>query len=338
VGPVARRFRRCLVMPNLTPPVVTTEQALAYRHRILKALELDRKKNPSSPVIGFEPLMSLYLTDKTTPDEIRKARASGHVYAVKLYPAGATTNSDSGVTDIKKLYPTLSVLTELKMPLLIHGEVTDQQIDLFDREKEFIHRHLIPLIKALPNLRIVLEHVTTEDAVNFVLSAGENIAATITAHHLLYNRSDIFKGGLNPHLYCLPVLKRERHRLALLRAATSGNPKFFLGTDSAPHPRHKKEATCGSAGCYTGFAALELYVEAFDQVNALDKLESFASRYGALFYGIPINATQTNERVSLMRKKWTVPSLLPLGKNEVVPLRAGQTIPWELNSPIPSKL
>ena len=313
----ARRFGRAIVMPNLKPPVTTVAAAAAYRDRIISAL-------PSQA--DFEPLMTLYLTDNTAPDEIRKAKASGIVSAVKYYPAGATTNSDSGVTDIRKCIDALEAMVEVGMPLLIHGEVTDPQIDVFDREKVFIERTMISLAQRLPKLRIVMEHITTANAVKFVLSASDNVAATITAHHLLMNRNDIFKGGIHPHYYCLPILKREEHRLALVKAATSGNPKFFLGTDSAPHARHTKEATCGCAGIYTAHAGIELYAEAFDAAGSLGKLEGFASFHGADFYGLARNRRQ----ITLVRSAWPVPGEIAYGSDTLVPLRGGATVGWKM--------
>jgi len=312
----ARQFARAIVMPNLKPPVTTTAQALAYRDRIIAALPAGMQ---------FEPLMTLYLTDKTTPDEIRRAKDSGLIHAVKLYPAGATTNSDAGVTDLRLCYPTLEVMQECGMPFLVHGEVTDPEIDLFDREAVFIERVLRPLRKDMPELKVVFEHITTEQAADYVKTATGPIAATITAHHLLYNRNAIFQGGIRPHYYCLPVLKRESHRLALVKAATSGNPRFFLGTDSAPHSKGVKEHACGCAGCYTALHAMELYAEAFDQVGALDKLEGFASLFGPAFYQLPVNTG----KLSLQRLDWTLPAELPLGNSTVVPLNAGETLRWK---------
>src|SRR4051812_38530200 len=306
----ARQFGRAIVMPNLKPPIVTVDQARAYRERIVAALP---KKPP------FEPLMTLYLTDNTSPDEIGRAAQSGIVKAVKYYPAGATTNSDSGVTDIRKCDAVLEALAAAGMPLLVHGEVTDAEVDVFDREAVFIDRTLGPLVKRFPALKIVMEHITTHEAAAFIERAPGNVGATITAHHLLMNRNSLFAGGINPHHYCLPVLKREPHRRALVKAATSGNPKFFLGTDTAPHARGMKETCCGAAGMYTAHAALELYAEAFDAANALDKLEGFASRFGADFYGLPRN----QERVKLERVEWEVPAEYPFGRETVVPLRAG---------------
>jgi len=317
VGATARQFARAIVMPNLKPPVVDVKKAGAYRDRILAALPKRSK---------FEPLMTLYLTDNTKPDEIARARASGFVKAVKYYPAGATTNSASGVTDLRKCDAVLEAMQAEGVPLLVHGEVTDAEVDVFDRETVFLERTLAPLVKRFPRLRIVVEHITTHEAAAFVERAPECVGATITAHHLLLNRNAIFAGGIQPHHYCLPVLKREPHRRALLKAATSGNPKFFLGTDSAPHSRHMKESACGSAGVYTAHAALELYAEAFESANALDRLEAFASHHGADFYGLPRNAS----KVTLERRVWKVPASYPLGDETVVPLRAGQSIGWRL--------
>ena len=317
VGFSARQFARAVVMPNLKPPVVMTEQALAYRERILAAL-------PESS--RFEPLMTLYLTDRTTPDEIARAKASGVVVACKLYPAGATTNSESGVTDIPRLKPVLEAMREVGMPLLVHGEVTEEAVDIFDREPVFIERVLRPLIDQVPGLKIVLEHVTTAEAVNFVRSGPETLAATITPHHLLYNRNAILAGGIRPHFYCLPVLKRERHRLALVEAATSGHPRFFLGTDSAPHAVGSKECSCGCAGIFSAHAALEAYAEVFDRAGALDRLEGFASRHGPDFYGLPRN----QERIRLIRASWTLPERYAFGDSQVVPMCAGETIGWRI--------
>jgi len=314
----ARRFGRAIVMPNLKPPVTTVEQAAAYRERILGGVPRG---------LTFQPLMTLYLTDNMPPAEIEKAKASGFMHAVKLYPAGATTNSDAGVTDLARCRATLAKMEALGLPLLVHGEVTDPAVDVFDREAVFIERVLQPLLKDFPALKLVLEHVTTKDGVDFVLASGANVAATITAHHLLLNRNAIFQGGIRPHHYCLPVLKRERHRQALVAAATSGNPKFFLGTDSAPHGKATKEAACGCAGCYTAHAGIELYAEAFEAVGALDKLEGFASHFGPDFYGLPRNA----ERITLVKEGWTVPASLPYVEGDVlVPLRAGETVAWRL--------
>ncbi len=313
----ARQFARAIIMPNLRPPVTTTAQALAYRERILDAVP---------PGSDFQPLMTLYLTDNTPPAEIARAKDSGHIVACKLYPAGATTNSDSGVTAIDKIYPVLETLQAQGLPLLIHGEVTDPDVDVFDREAAFIDRVLIPLVWDFPALKIVLEHITTEDAADYVREAPATVAATITAHHLLYNRNALFQGGIRPHYYCLPILKRERHRHALIQAAASGNPKYFLGTDSAPHPRQGKETACGCAGCYTAHAALELYAEAFDSARALDRLEAFASFHGADFYGLPRNAGT----VTLRRQPTPVPDGFPFGADELIPLRAGETLAWRL--------
>jgi len=313
----ARRFARAIVMPNLREPVRTTQQALAYRGRILAALPEDA---------AFEPLMTLYLTDDTPPEEIALAKRSGRVHGVKLYPAGATTLSDAGVTRISRCFHTLEKMEEQGLPLLVHGEVTDAEVDVFDREAVFIEEVLGPLLERFPGLKVVLEHVTTRDAVQFVEVTGPNVAATITAHHLLLNRNALFQGGLRPHHYCLPVLKREAHREALVQAAISGNPKFFLGTDSAPHARDAKEAACGCAGIYTAHAALELYAVAFEEAGALDRLEAFACRFGARFYGLPPNAGT----VTLERRDWTVPESLPFGAERLVPLRAGETLPWKI--------
>lgn len=313
----ARQFGRAIVMPNLKPPVTTVEQAAAYRERILAAL-------PAA--LSFEPLMTLYLTNNTPPDEIRRAKDSGFVHAVKLYPAGATTNSDAGVTDLTRCYKTLEVMQELGMPLLVHGEVTDPAIDIFDREAVFIERVMQPLRRAMPELKVVFEHITTKDAAQYVTAAEGPIAATVTAHHLLYNRNEIFKGGIRPHYYCLPILKREEHRLALVQAATSGSDRFFLGTDSAPHPKGLKEHACGCAGCYTALHALELYAQAFDQAGALDKLEAFASFNGPAFYHLPRNQGS----VTLRRQAWTIPAELPMGETTMVPLNGGETINWQL--------
>ncbi len=312
----ARQFARAIVMPNLKPPVTTTELARAYRQRILAALP--EKSH-------FDPLMTLYLTDNTDPQEIERAKASGFVHGVKLYPSGATTHSDAGVTQLSRCHTVFETMQRLRMPLLVHGEVTDPQVDVFDRERAFIDTQLAPLIARFPDLRVVLEHITTSDAVEFVLDSGPNIAATITAHHLLYNRNAMFAGGMRPHYYCLPVLKRETHRAALIDAATGGNPKFFLGTDSAPHAKSAKESACGCAGIYTAYAALELYAEAFEQVRKLDKLEAFASFHGADFYGLPRNTA----KITLEKTTWIVPRELPFGDGVLVPLRAGENVGWE---------
>jgi len=311
----ARQFSRAIIMPNLKPPVTTVEQASAYRARILAAL-------PAG--MAFEPLMTLYLTDNTPPEEIIAARASGFVHAVKLYPAGATTNSDAGVTDIRRCAATLEVMQREGLPLLVHGEVTDGDIDIFDREAVFIDRVMKPLRRDFPELKVVFEHITTRDAAQYVAEAEGPVGATITAHHLLYNRNAIFTGGIRPHYYCLPVLKREIHREALVKAATSGSPRFFLGTDSAPHARGLKEHACGCAGCYTALHAMELYAEAFDAAGALDKLEAFASFNGPAFYGLPRN-TGT---LTLTREDWELPAELPYGDTTLVPLRAGETLRW----------
>jgi dihydroorotase len=313
----ARRFARAIVMPNLKPPVTTTALALHYRDRILGEL-------PDGS--DFEPLMTLYLTDDTPPEEIARAKLSGHVHGVKLYPAGATTHSDAGVTRISRCFHTLERMEEVGLPLLVHGESTDPAIDVFDREKAFIEETLGPLVERFPQLKVVLEHITTRDAVQYAEVTGANVAATITPHHLLMNRNALFQGGIRPHHYCLPVLKREEHRDALVEAATSGNPKFFLGTDSAPHARSAKETACGCAGIYTAHAALELYATAFEEAGALDKLEAFASEYGANFYGLPHNRGS----VTLVRQEWRVAETLDFGGEPLVPLRAGDTLPWKL--------
>src|SRR3954463_14035460 len=313
----ARRFGRAIVMPNLKPAVRTTQQALHYRERILAAVPDDSH---------FEPLMTLYLTDDTPPEEISRAKLSGRVFGVKLYPAGATTHSAEGVTRLSRCFHTLEKMEELGIPLLVHGESTDPLIDVFDREKAFLEEVLSPALERFQALKVVLEHITTRDAVQFVEVTGENVAATVTAHHLLLNRNALFLGGIRPHHYCLPVLKREEHREALVEAATSGNPKFFLGTDSAPHARAAKEAACGCAGIYTGHAALELYATAFEEVGALDKLEAFASAHGANFYGLPHNRGS----LTLVLQEWRVPETLDFGGEPLVPLRAGDTVPWKL--------
>ncbi|ABI59901.1 dihydroorotase [Nitrosomonas eutropha] len=315
----ARRFARAMIMPNLKLPVVTTEQAAAYRARILSAL-------PQELVGQFEPLMTLYLTDTTTPEEISRAKASGIVQAVKLYPAGATTHSDAGVTDIDRCKATLAMMEKLDMPLLVHGEVVDPAVDIFDREKIFIDRVLIPLLQRFPGLRVVFEHITTREAVEFVQSISNRIAATITAHHLMLNRNALFTGGLQPHHYCLPVLKREIHRQALVAAATSGHSRFFLGTDSAPHPLKDKESACGCAGIYSAHAAIEFYAEIFEQAGRLDRLEAFASFYGPDFYGLPRNTDQ----ISLSKESWQIPGEVEFGGDRLVPLRAGEQVCWRL--------
>ena len=313
----ARRFARAIVMPNLQPPVRTTQQALDYRERILGALPLGA---------AFEPLMTLYLTDDTPPEEIARAKLSGRVFGVKLYPAGATTNSESGVTRLSRCFHTLEKMEELGVPLLVHGESADPQIDVFDREQTFIEEVLGPTVARFSKLKVVLEHITTREAVQYVEVTGDNVAATITAHHLLLNRNALFMGGIRPHHYCLPVLKREEHRDALVGAAVSGNPKFFLGSDSAPHARGAKESGCGCAGIYTAHAAIELYAVAFEEADALDRLEGFASEFGARFYGLPAN----RDSITLVREEWTVPAKLPFGGEELVPLRAGETLPWKI--------
>jgi len=313
----ARQFGRAIIMPNLKPPVTTAAQALAYRDRIRAAV-------PQG--VSFEPLMTLYLTDTLQPDEIRRARDAG-VVACKLYPAGATTHSDAGVTDIRNTYPTLEAMQREGLLLLVHGEVTRPDIDLFDREAVFIEQQMIPLRRDFPELRIVFEHITTQDAAHYVRDADHFTAATITAHHLLYNRNAIFTGGIRPHYYCLPVLKRETHRLALVQAATSGSPKFFLGTDSAPHPAHLKEHASGCAGCYTAHAALEMYAEAFDAAGALDRLEGFASFFGADFYRLPRNCGT----VTLKREAWTPPESFAFADAQLKPLRAGESLPWRMH-------
>ncbi len=313
----ARRFARAIVMPNLRPPVTNVQLATEYRQRILSALPNGAQ---------FEPLMTLYLTDNTSVKDVEEAKASGFVKAFKLYPAGATTNSDSGVTSLDKCAAALSAIESLGVPLLVHAEVTDADVDVFDRERVFIDRHMKPLLAKYPKLKIVFEHITTKDAAEFVMSAPANVAATITPHHLLMNRNAMFTGGIRPHHYCLPVLKREEHRLALVEAATSGSPKFFLGTDSAPHAKSAKEASCSCAGMYSAHAGIELYAEAFEAVGALDKLEAFASFYGADFYGLPRN----KEQITLVKESWTVPESIAYAGDVLVPLRAGQAVDWKL--------
>ncbi len=315
IGHTAAQFAPAVIMPNLKQPVTTTAQALAYKDRIVAALPQGE---------AFEPLMTLYLTDKTEAQEIARARAAG-IVAAKLYPAGATTNSEAGVTAIKNIYPVLEAMQEQGMPLLVHGEVTDSAIDIFDREAVFIDKVMEPVRRDFPELKVVFEHITTRDAAQYVAAGGKHLAATITAHHLLYNRNALFTGGIRPHYYCLPVLKREVHRLALVEAATSGSAQFFLGTDSAPHATHLKEHASGCAGCYTAHAALELYTEAFEAANALDKLEGFASFYGADFYGLPRNQTQ----ITLRKHSWQVPELYPYGEATIKPLRAGESLAWQ---------
>jgi dihydroorotase len=320
VPDIARWARRAIVMPNLVPPVRNVEDAAAYRDRILSALPAS-----SQP---FEPLMTLYLTDQTRAEDIRAATESGFVKAVKLYPAGATTNSAAGVSDLSALYPTIEAMEKYDLPLLIHGEVTDSDIDIFDREKVFIDRHLAPIVERFPKLRVVLEHITTADSVSFVVGTREGVGATITAHHLLYNRNHMLVGGIRPHYYCLPILKRNIHQAALRKAATSGNPRFFLGTDSAPHVREAKESPCGCAGCYTANAALEMYAEVFEEEDALNRLEAFASCHGPDFYRLPRNT----DTVTLQQVAQTVPECLALGEAELIPLRAGETLRWSLVS------
>jgi dihydroorotase len=317
----ARQFARAIVMPNLKPPVTTVELARAYRERILAALAQTR-------AAAFEPLMTLYLTDNTSPDEIARAHASGFVHAVKYYPAGATTNADSGVTALERAFPALAAMEKHDLPLLVHGEVTDPDVDVFDREKAFIDTVLVEIVRRFPALRVVFEHITTKDAADYVLAAGPRIGATITAHHLLYNRNAIFAGGLRPHFYCLPVLKRERHRQALVRAATGGSPQFFLGTDSAPHPKGEKESACGCAGCFTAASAVEMYAMAFEEAGALDRLEAFASFNGPDFYGLPRNT----QKVTLQRSEWSPPAELKFGDTTLVPLAAGEVLPWKLST------
>ena len=315
---MARYFNRAIVMPNLTPPARTVAEAVAYRDRIVAAMDgLPRR---------FEPLMTLYLTDQTDAAEIQLAAAAEHIHAVKLYPAGATTNSDAGVAELDSLFPVLAAMEEVDLPLLIHGEVTDHHIDIFDREKVFIDRHLAPIAKRFPGLRIVLEHITTRDAVEFVREAPNNVAATITAHHLMFNRNHMLVGGIRPHYYCLPILKRNIHQNELREAASSGNPKFFLGTDSAPHSTVTKENSCGCAGVYTAHAAIELYAEVFEELDALDKLEGFASHFGPDFYQMPRNT----DTITLRKEAWPVPEQLPLGDKTLTPLRGGEDIAWRV--------
>jgi dihydroorotase len=311
------QFGRAIIMPNLSPPVTTTDQALAYRERILAALPANT---------SFQPLMTLYLTDDTPPEEITRAKASGQVFGVKLYPAGATTNSQSGVTDVERCYETLAAMERVGVPLLVHGEVTDDHVDIFDREAVFIEEILAPLVARFPDLKVVFEHITTAEAAAFVRDASDNVGATITAHHLLLNRNHMLVGGVRPHNYCLPVLKRERHREALVAAATSGNPKFFLGTDSAPHSRSTKENACGCAGSFTAPAAIELYAEVFDTAGELDRLEAFASHYGPDFYGLPRNT----DTLSLEKRAWQVPSSFPYLDEEIVPFMAEERLAWAM--------
>ena len=320
VGATARTFARAVVMPNLTPPVTTVALAAAYRDRILAAL-------PAAS--AFAPLMTLYLTDNTTVDEIARARASGFVIGVKYYPVGATTNSDSGVTDLGRAYAAFAAMEKHGLPLLVHGEVTDSDVDIFDRERVFVDRQLTRVVRDFPALKIVLEHITTTEAAEFIDSAPANVGATITPQHLTWSRNALLVGGIRPHLYCMPVLKREKHRLSLLRAATGGSPKYFLGTDSAPHSVNMKESACGCAGCYSAHAAIELYAESFDRAGALERLEAFASFHGADFYGLPRNTAT----ITLKREAWVVPPPYPFGEHTVVPLRAGETMRWRLDDP-----
>jgi len=318
VGDAARQFARAIVMPNLVPPVMNTEQALGYKERILAARPAGNQ---------FEPLMVLYLTDTTNPAEIAKAKAAG-VTACKLYPAGATTNSASGVTDLARIYPVLAAMQKAEMPFLLHGEVTDSAIDIFDREKVFLDRTFSKLVTQFPELKMVLEHITTADSAEFVAAAPKNVAATITAHHLLYNRNHMLAGGIRPHYYCLPILKRNTHQDALIKAATSGDPKFFLGTDSAPHAKDKKEAACGCAGSYTAYAAIELYAEAFEAAEALEKLEGFASYFGPDFYQLPRNT----QKITLVKNEWQAPYSLDFSGTDLVPLRAGENLRWQIKA------
>jgi dihydroorotase len=318
IGFTAAQFARAIIMPNLKPPVTTTALAAAYRQRILEALPAGHR---------FQPLMTLYLTDQTEPQEVDRAKASGFVHGFKLYPAGATTNSDSGVTDISRIHGVLQRMSDLGMVLQVHGEVTHNDVDVFDRESRFIDAVLAPLIERFQKLRIVFEHITTKQAVDFVRSSRAGIGATLTPQHLLLNRTAIFTGGIRPHYYCLPVLKTEPDRVALVEAAISGDPRFFLGTDSAPHARHTKENACGCAGMFSAHAALELYAEVFDAANALPRLEGFASEFGADFYGLPRN----EERIVLSRKSWTVPEHYPFGADQVVPMRAGERVLWHID-------
>ena len=317
VADISRYFGRAIVMPNLVPPVTNADDAAAYYQRIMA----------EKPAAHFTPLMVLYLTDNTTAEDIKAAKETGLVFAAKLYPAGATTNSSSGVTDITNIYPALEAMQEVGMPLLVHGEVTTDDIDIFDREKVFIDTILKPLTAKFSELRVVLEHITTKDAVEFVTNAGENVAATITAHHLLFNRNHMLVGGIRPHYFCLPILKRNIHQDALIQAATSGNEKFFLGTDSAPHAQQAKESACGCAGSYTAHAAIELYAEAFEQAGALDKLEAFASLNGPKFYKLPVN----KDKITLVKSNWQVPATLDFGPDKVVPIRANEEISWQVS-------
>ncbi len=317
VADAARTFARAIIMPNLVPPVRNAAEADQYRQRILDARPAES---------SFQPLMVLYLTDQTSAADIHNAVKSGFVHAAKLYPAGATTNSDSGVTSLEAIYPALEAMSDVGMPLLVHGEVTHADVDIFDREKRFIDDQLVGLVNRFPNLKVVFEHITTADAAQFVREASDKIAATITAHHLLYNRNHMLAGGIRPHFYCLPILKRNTHQEALLDAATSGSAKFSLGTNSAPQAQNAKEISCGCAGCYTAYAAIELYAEAFEQRNALDKLEGFASHFGADFYQLPRN----QDTITLVREPWTAPSSLAFGEQQLIPLRAGETLNWRI--------
>lgn len=318
VADISRYFGRAIIMPNLVPPVTNAELATQYHQRIMAA----------KPSKQFQPLMVLYLTDQTTAEDIKAAKASGIVYAAKLYPAGATTNSSSGVTNVDNIASVLAAMEAVNMPLLVHGEVTVHDIDIFDREAVFIDTILRPLVAKYPTLKIVLEHITTKNAVDFVKEASENVAATITVHHLLFNRNHMLVGGIRPHFYCLPILKRNIHQHALIEAATSGSDKFFLGTDSAPHPQHAKEAACGCAGAYTAHAAIELYAEAFEQAGALDKLEGFASLHGPKFYNLPVNS----DKITLVKQAWHVPAIMAFGLEKIVPIRADETIAWQVKS------
>ncbi|KJG56675.1 dihydroorotase [Photobacterium kishitanii] len=318
VRDISRYMGRAIIMPNLIPPVIDTKSAISYRDRILAA----------QPASTFTPLMVIYLTDNTSAEEIKKAKATGHVYAAKLYPAGATTNSDSGVTSIDNIRPALEAMQQVGMPLLIHGEVTHNDVDIFDREKAFLETVLAPIVAEFTTLKIVLEHITTADAVEFVTNAGPNVGATITAHHLMFNRNHMLVGGIRPHFYCLPILKRNTHQQALITAATSGNAKFFLGTDSAPHAKGRKEAACGCAGSYTAHAAIELYAEVFEQAGALDKLEAFASFNGADFYGLPRNA----DTITLTKDAWKVADEMQFGSDSVVPIKAGEMMTWKVTA------
>jgi len=322
VADISRYFGRAIIMPNLVPPVTDAQSAQAYYDRIVAARKANQQGN------NFTPLMVIYLTDKTSPEDIINAKNSGLVFAAKLYPAGATTNSSSGVTDVANIYPVLETMQNIGMPLLVHGEVTDNDIDIFDREGIFIDSILKPLVAQMPNLKIVLEHITTKNAVDFVNQANDNVAATITAHHLLFNRNHMLVGGIRPHYFCLPVLKRNTHQQALIEAATSGNKKYFLGTDSAPHAQGAKEAACGCAGSYTAHAAIELYAEVFEQAGALDKLEGFASIHGPNFYQLPVN----QDKITLIKADWQVEKVLPFGTEQVVPIRAGECISWQVEA------